>query len=238
MRHGALLHGDSRVTAWNRENGRHRLVTARGSLSARRVLVATNGFTRDGLSPAFAERLLPALSNIVTTRPLTAGEREAQGWRTDTPVYDSRRLLFYFRMLTDGRFMFGSRGGWDASALGAERMRGWATRRLAAMFPAWRGVEITHFWRGLICLSPRLTPHLGRLEDDPSVFHAVAYHGSGVAMASWSGRAIAREIAGRGGESPIPAVLRQPLGRFPLPGLRMWYLRAAYLADTLRDEVL
>ena len=104
------------------------------------------------------------------------------------------------------------------------------------MFPAWRDVAITHFWRGLICLSPRLTPHLGRLEGDPSVLYNLAYHGSGVAIATWSGRAMAREIAGRANRPLIPAVISQPLTRFPLPGLRLWYLRAAYFGCTLNDE--
>ncbi len=236
LRRGAKIHGESRVTGWSREGGRHRLVTPRGSLRARRVLVATNGFTRDDLNPALRGRLLPVLSNIVTTRPLTAEEHAAQGWCTDLPVYDSRKLLFYFRMLGDGRFLFGARGGSDASPAGARRMRAWMLRRLGEMFPAWKDVEVSHFWRGLICMSPRLTPHLGRLDGDASVFHSLAYHGSGVAMATWSGRAMAREIAGRANRSPIPAVMSQPLERFPLPGLRLWYLRAAYAGYALRDE--
>ncbi len=154
------------------------------------------------------------------------------------PVYDSRDLLFYFRMLRDGRFPLGARGGTDASPGGARRMRHWMMRRLGAMFPAWRGVETTHFWRGLICMSPTPTPHLGHLEDDPSVFYSLAYHGSGVAMAAWSGRAIAREIGGRAGRRALPAVMTRRLKRFPLPGLRLWYLRAAYAGYTLRDEYL
>ena len=42
-----------------------RLVTPRGSISARRVMVATNGYTSDRLHPALAGTFLPAFSNIV-----------------------------------------------------------------------------------------------------------------------------------------------------------------------------
>ena len=121
IRRGAVIHAESRVIGWTKERDRHRLVTPRGSLRARRVLVATNGFTRDDLNPAFRGCLLPALSNIVTTRPLTAQERARQGWRTEVPMYDSRSLLFYFRMLEDGRLSISacSRTGACCSALAA-----------------------------------------------------------------------------------------------------------------------
>ncbi|MCZ6894727.1 MAG: FAD-binding oxidoreductase, partial [Gammaproteobacteria bacterium] len=238
MARGVAINGYSYVTQWSKEGDRHRLITAAGSLRAKRVLVATNGFTRDGLHPAIEGRLLPVLSNIITTRPLSDEERADQGWRTEIPIVDSRNLLFYFRILKDGRFLLGARGGTDASPAGARRMHQWMIRRIGTMFPAWRKLEISHFWRGLICMAPGLTPHIGRLEDDPSVFYSLAYHGSGVAMASWSGRAIAREIGGRSGCPPLPVVVTRPLRRFPLPGLRLWYLRAAYAGYMLRDEYL
>ncbi len=55
-------------------------------------------------------------------------------------------------------------------------------------------------------------------------------------MVKHSSLTMAREIAGRANRSPIPAVMSQPLERFPLPGLRLWYLRAAYAGYALRDE--
>lgn len=240
LKHGATIHAGSRVLSWRREGGAHRLATARGTLRARRVVVATNGFTREGLDPSLDGRLLPALSNIIVTRPLTPAERDAQGWRTETPLYDTRNLLFYFRLLPDGRFLFGGRGGASASPAAEKGMREGLARRLGAMFPAWREIEVSHFWRGLVCLAPDLLPHLGTLPDDPTSFYALAYHGNGIAMGTWCGRALARLLAGeRGTEaSRIPAVIAQPLGRFPFPRLRLFYLRAAYLAYRLEDEWL
>ena len=55
-------------------------------------------------------------------------------------------------------------------------------------------------------------------------------------MASWSGRAVAGLAAG--GNEDLPAVVSQPLRRFPVPGLRMWYLRAAYATYRGKDAVL
>ena len=38
-------------------------------------------------------------------------------------AYDSRKLLHYFRLLPNGRFLFGGRGGTDASDAGGEAYR-------------------------------------------------------------------------------------------------------------------
>jgi glycine/D-amino acid oxidase-like deaminating enzyme len=238
LSHGARVHGHSRVTGWSRDGREHLLDTPGGRLRARRVILATNGFTPEALNPAFRGALLPVLSNIVTTRPLTAAEIAAQGLATRTPIFDTRNLLYYFRLLPDGRFLLGSRGGLSADPAAAAPMRRWMEGRLKAMFPAWAGVEISHYWRGLACLSADLVPHVGRLADDPSVAYALAYHGSGVATATWSGRAVAALVADGAAAAELPAVVTQPLKRFPLPGLRPLYLRLAYLGYRFRDEVM
>lgn len=239
VRRGARVHAHSPVEAWQAAGGRHLLSTPGGTLSARQVIVATNGYTPEDLHLGLAGSLLPALSNIVTTRPLSEAEQEAQGWRTTTMTYDSRNLLHYFRLLPDGSFLFGARGGVSAAPATIPAMRADLIRRLGRMFPAWKDVEITHFWRGFVCLARDLVPHVGRLPEDGSVIHAFAYHGNGVSMATWSGRAAAALAArSRPDGDIVPAVMAQPLKRFPLPGLRPLYLRAAYAGYWLRDEVL
>ncbi len=236
---GARIHADSPVIGWQREAGRHVLATPRGRVRAGRVIVATNGFTRDTLHPTLAGTLMPALSNILVTRPLSAAEIEAQGYSTETPVSDTRHLLYYVRLLPDRRFMFGARGGLDASPGALPRQRAWMERRLGQIYPAWRGVETKHFWRGLVCLSAALTPHIAALNDERTSFCALAYHGSGVAMASWSGRAVAAlSVGAKGAAEALPAVIATPPRRYRVPALRLMRLRLAYAGFRLEDEVL
>ncbi len=228
-RRGARLHGHSLVTAWHREGALHRLETAGGSVKARRVILATNGFQREGLKREFDGRMLPALSNIVVTRPLSDEERRAENFVTQSPIFNLRHLLFYYRMLPDGRLLFGTRGDSSGSEAAAADMRRWLERRLGEVFPAFRGAETTHFWRGLVSLTRDLTPAIGRSEEDASVFYAFGCHGNGVNTMPWAGRQLARLIQGADrDEDLLPAVLRGPAPRFPLPGLRKVYLRAAY----------
>ncbi len=238
-RHGAMVHGRSPVRAIEDAGAAGlRLVTPHGRVTAARVLIATNGYTRDGLHPGLAGRTLPALSSILVTRPLSADELAAQGWRSGDLAADTRRLLHYFRLLPDGRFLFGGRGGTRAGA-GAARMHRRLERAFRAMFPAWSGVPVTHRWNGFVCLALDLHPHLAELPGEPRLSCALAFHGAGVSTGTWTGRAAAARLAGRPRHyGPVPTFLQTPPPRFPLPDLRLWGLRAAYLHYGILDEWL
>lgn len=236
---GARVHPHSPVVHWQRQGQDHLLRTAKGAtLHAARVVVATNGFTTEGLDRRFDGVTLPVLSSILVTRPLTAAEQAAQGYTTRTPVADSRNLLFYIRLLADGRLLFGGRGGTDASLAGAERYYSYMQRRLGQMFPAWRDVPITHRWRGLVCLTADLIGRVGLFPDDPRTGYLLGCHGSGVAMSGHAARFLACRIAGRPFDGPFPRSFQTPPPRFPLPSLRLPALKAAYGWYRLKDEVL
>jgi len=244
-RHGAKLHPHSAVTAWTRDGkGGHRLTTAGGELRARRVVCATNGFYPEGLHSAFDRRLLPALSNIVVTRPLSQAELAAQGWRLDsfathTPVCNSRNLLFYYRLLPDRRLLFGARGDTTGRPEDGEKMRAWMERRLGEVFPAWRQVPTTHAWRGLVAVSRKFTPSVGRLAEDPSVWYGYGYHANGVNTAPWVGRLLAETIAGKADlKTAVPAVMAGQPAAIPRFLPRRWLLRGGYLCYRVADRFL
>ena len=236
-RHGAKLHPMSPVKHWRKDgDGKHLLTAPNGELRAKRVLLATNGFTPESLHPAFTARTMPVLSNIIVTRPLSAAELAAQSWHTDSPICNTRDLLFYYRMLPDKSFLLGARGDMTGSPADSARMQRWMTRRLGEVFPGWRDVPVKYFWRGLVCMSMKFAPSLGRLEEDPSVFYGYGYHANGVNTAPWAGRALARMIAGKQSAADIPAVLAGAPPRIPFASLRRWYLRAYCLKYRITDD--
>ncbi|MBP6011924.1 MAG: FAD-binding oxidoreductase [Alphaproteobacteria bacterium] len=234
-RRGAKLSAHARVTAWRRETGAHRLVTATGTLSAKRVIVACNGWLPEGLIPELHGRLMPVLSNIVTTRPLTDDELARQGWKTENPASNTRGHLAYLRLLPDKRLLFGGRGDTTGNPAGGIKMRTLLERRMAKLFPAFAGVEITHNWRGFIAATTRLTPALGELPNDRSVSYAFGCHGNGVAFMTWAGRELANRIAGTAGTLPAP--LNGLPDCFPLPALRLWELRVMLARAWMEDEL-
>lgn len=226
---GARLHPHSRITRWEQRDGKHHLYTEQGQLTAKRVIVATNGYTPEDVTPQISGRILPAMSSIIVTRPLTENEKVEQGWTSSTIAHDNRNLVHYFRLLPDNRFLFGGRGGTNSSDDTLPGIRQKLTTTFQKLFPAWHNAEITHFWRGFVCLAYDGVPYVGALDDNKTVWTAIAYHGNGVAMASWSGRALARMMLGKASTKEIPTVLTRRLAKFPLPMFRPLYLKGAYV---------
>lgn len=239
VRHGAVLHDNARVEGWRRDGEMHVLSTPKGEVRAGKVIVGTNGYTSEDLHPGLQGRLLPTLTNILVTRPLTDEEKAAQGWTATEIAFDTRKLLHYVRLLPDGRFLFGGRGGWDASPEGVAKRREIMIQQFRQMFPAWSDVEFTHFWNGFVCITYDRVVHLGYVDNDPTIIAGLAYHGSGVAAATWSGRLAARLAAGNADlNTAVPSVMRGDPPKFPFPWLRKTYLKGAYAFYGLKDEWL
>jgi glycine/D-amino acid oxidase-like deaminating enzyme len=239
-RRGAVLHPHSRVTNWVRQDGSHLLQTEDGRLRAERVIIAGNGFMPEYLHRGIADRPLPLQSQIVVTRPMSKDELRERGWHSENPTFNSRHMFFYYRILSDGRFMLGGRGNHIGDPAGAEQGFEGLKREIARMWPRLAELEYTHQWRGLVCFAMNLRPSIGRMPEDPSVYFGYGYHGNGVSNATWTGRALAQWLAGPDAGNEIlplhlPAIMRGRTPRFPLGSLRRQYLRAGLTYYRLRD---
>ena len=73
---GARIHGGSPALRLKREGGGWRVETPRGSVTAERVLIATNGYTGD-LWPGLKRSLIPVNSFQVATRPVGSSMKMA-----------------------------------------------------------------------------------------------------------------------------------------------------------------
>ncbi len=234
QRAGALLHDRSAVGDWSRDGKAHVLAIPGGRVRARQVVIAGNGYTGDRLHRGIAGRLLPVLSNIIVTRPLSSSERASVNWRTHLPISDSRNLLTFFRLLPDHRLLFGDVGGIEDSPESRTERRAWLERRLAEMFPPLARIETEYFWNGWVCVPFDMTPHVGTIEDG-TVHYALGYAGTGVALATYCGKLLAHRLAGDSSLAPGP-LLSLPLPRFPFPFLRRQYQRAMYAFHEFQDR--
>ena len=230
---GISIFAYSPVQRIQREGAEFLVQTPTGTVRAKKVIIATNGYSSDDIPQELGPRFLPLISSILVTRPITPDEQKAQGWTSDLMSYDSRKLLHYFRLMPDGRFLFGQRGALRATEAATEANKRKNRADFERMFPAWKSVQTTHFWSGLICTTLNRHPFIGPLQGQPGLFAALGYHGNGVTMASYAGRMLAEVVAGA--KPDLPAALHSPLWRFPMPGLRRNYLGLAFVGYRWKD---
>lgn len=234
-RNGAQLHDRSEVLEWVVRDGAHHLVTKGGSLNARRVIFATNGFLPEQLHRRFYARTLPVVSAIVVTRPLSQEERDAHLWQTPHPAINSRLVLNYFRLLPDNRFLFGGRGHTKGHEAGERQTYEGLVESMHRMLPEWADVDIEYRWHGLICYTRTLRPCIGRLDEDGSVYFGFGYHGNGVNTATWTGKQLADWI-GKGRAPALPEIVKGLGGKFRPASLRLKFLQLGIGLSTLLDR--
>ena len=112
------------------------------------------------------------------------------------------------------------------------------TIELHRQWPLWRDVEIDYHWHGLVCLTRRMTPCIGTLDDDPNVFFGFGYQGNGVNTATWAGKQIADWIGSGNKRVPdsLPVMVRGLSPRFPFASLRLKYLALALHWKRFQDR--
>ena len=230
------IYENSPVNTWRRAGRLHELLTPRGVVRAKKVVIATNGYTPDGLHPIVRGRLMNVLSNIVVTAPLSEGQLAATRWQTHKMVVDTRNLRSYFRLLEDNRIMFGARGGISDTAASRATMKAWLLTQLAKQFPVLApSAPIISGKAGWPSRETR-----GRISMWPTtaawpIGWAVRERGSPCRRTRancWP--TASRPNAGR----TCPALVGAPLPRYEIPALRKLYQRAAYSYFYLKDEFL
>jgi taurine dehydrogenase large subunit len=225
---GATVHGSSPVLGWSKSGGTHVLATPHGTMHAKTVVIATNGYTPEHLFPCLRDTTLPVLSHIIVTRPMTPREKRESGFATGHVLTDTRNLLYYWRRMPDDRILFGGRGLIADSPAGHGRQREFLLSELKRKLPALADIEVEHDWWGWVCLTADFLPHVHHAADDASVHYSIGYQGSGVAYGLHAGRLLADRVAGKDERPAIPFTAT-PLPRFPLAALRRTGQRAAYL---------
>ncbi|MFZ1727443.1 MAG: FAD-dependent oxidoreductase [Albidovulum sp.] len=231
---GARIYEQSPVTRIERDGqGGYVLQSGTGQLRAKKLIVATNGYSSDDLPDWMRARYLPAQSCVLVTRPLSEAEIAAQGWSSDHMAYDTRKLLHYFRLMPNRQFLFGMRGGIAATPAAHDALKAKIRRNFETIFPGWAGVETPHYWSGLVCLARGLTPYVGPIGDWQNAWAGFAWHGNGVLMGSYAGKLLAGLATGQG---HVPAVMAGEPQRFPLGDQRRHLLSMAYAWYGLLDR--
>lgn len=217
---GAQLISHCPVQQWHsRADGSQQLDTPQGRIIANKVILASNGYTPNHLHPSVHGRSLPVLSSVLVTRPLSAAERAAIGFSGEHLVMDTRALKYYFRLLPDGRLLFGGRGAIRGKDADKPHYAEHLLAALARTFPQLQALcseSPAYFWSGWVSVALDDYPHI--YSPAPNIFTSMGYCGAGVTFTQLAGARVAQLAMGE--QLPELPFYQSPLPRFPLPQLR------------------
>ena len=90
---GVRIFEQATIDGLNDTGNSYQLSCGKARISARKVVIATNGYSAENLPDWIGGRLMPVFSGILVTRPISDDEFAAQGWTSDLMAFDSRILL-------------------------------------------------------------------------------------------------------------------------------------------------
>jgi glycine/D-amino acid oxidase-like deaminating enzyme len=217
-----------------------RVVTPAGTLRARHVVRATEGYT-PGL-PGFGRAVAPVYSLMIATEPLPAAVWDEIGLAGRPTFGDLRHLIIYGQRTADGRFAFGGRGApyhlgssvrpsYDQVPAVFAALR----RTLGELFPVLGDVPVTHHWGGPLAIARDWCASVG-LDQSTGLAWAGGYVGDGVGTTNLAGRTLADLITGTQSElTRLPWVGHKSPDWEPEP-LRWLGLNAGLRVMSLADR--
>jgi glycine/D-amino acid oxidase-like deaminating enzyme len=210
---GVRIHEGTVVQRLDSRPGGIRLATARGSVTADRVVLAVNAWAAGW--PGFRTRVLAWGSYIVLTEPIP-DRLAALGWTGGEAIADSRFTISYFRTTRDGRIAFGA--GVGAAGFGGRIGPVFTDDRRAIervianfrhLFPMLADARIEDAWGGPIDITADRFPEIGSTHGG-WVLYAHGFAGNGVGPARLAGRILAARAVGS----------RDPVASLPIFGRR------------------
>lgn len=207
---GGTVHEHTAVMNWQTQGAGVRIETAGGGkVSARQLVLCANigiGEINTTFSQHLARRILPVGTWVIATAPLAASVAQTL-IPSNAAVCDNRVVLDYFRFSADHRLVFG--GG--CSYLGAATPQGFAAgllRGMAHVFPQLQNAQIDYAWGGVIDISMRRMPDLGR-DKSGRVIYAQGFSGSGVVATNAVAGIVSRALQGESADFALFGRIRQ-----------------------------
>ena len=184
-RAGAQIFENSAVKSVEKIGQEFLVKTALGQVTAPNVVHCVSSTGRS-VHKASGRALLPVATYVAVTEPL-----KQKSINTASAISDTRRAGDYYRLITDGRILWGGRITTQVSqpARLAERMKG----DMLATYPDLGNPRIDHAWAGLMGYAIHKMPLIGR--DAEGQWFGTAFGGHGLNTTAMAGLLLARAIA-------------------------------------------
>ncbi len=224
LERGVRIFEQSPITRIERANGRPQVHTARGRVTAGRVVLAINAWA--ARLPEYRPFVVVVASDVVATGRVPDRVAET-GWEPGLAVSDSRRLVNYYRTTDDGRIVFGKGGGtlaYNGKVGHVFNRRSPRESEVAAhlhrTYPALRDVPVEQSWRGPIDYAASGVPSFLAVGKTGDTFCAAGYSGNGVGPSYIGGLILASLALGRDDEWAACGLTRPPGVHLPGEPLR------------------
>ena len=231
---GVRLHEHSAVRSLRTRANGVTLDCAGGTLTAERVVLATNAALPE--LGALRHRVFPVAAHLMRTPPLPADALRRLGLDERTAVIENRRIFNYFRLTTDARLVFGGgrpfvpAHGATTSSAPTRRGRAALERELRRLFPDVPELSPERLWSGVMGFTIDNWPVLADV-GDARVVAAGAWCGHGLALSLGGGRTLAARLLGQGDPRNLePPWFRERAPLVP-PGPWLRPSLAAYIAS-------
>lgn len=205
--HSAAGQLNKTATGW-------RVDTAKGSVTAEKVVLATNAYTQDGWN-AVKQHYFPGHFFQVASEPLRSEAAESllperQG------CWDTRKVLSSIRKDRDGRLVLGSLGRGETKP--ESFIKAWANRIQRHYFPQLGSVTWETTWTGRIAFTPDHT--LRVFAPAEGILAITGYNGRGITTGTVAGKGLAHYLVEGSDEFlPLPIKPVEPITGIPLRSL-------------------
>ena len=208
---GALISIGARAKKLQQETGLWRVITNKGTLMARHVVLGTNAYT-DDLWPGLKYSFTKINYFQLATSPL--GDRIKHILPQQQGLWDTGKIMFSLRRDDSERLIIGSMGNVMGNQSGGVSHR-WAQKKLAHLFPKLGRVDFDEAWQGQIAMTPDHLPHIHKLADN--LYSPIGYNGRGITTGTVFGHALADLLTGDSEEKlPVPLLTMRRVGSAPV----------------------
>lgn len=197
-----------------------KVVTSNGTVSADKVILATDSYTHH-LLPQLLWRFIPLYDYIVVSDPLTPAQQASIGWSNRQGVTDGRTFFNYYRLTADNRILWGTSEAMyyppnrvEESCDHSEPHYHDLDVSFKRHFPQLTELQFPYRWGGPIASTTRLTPFFGTVNSG-KVIYGLGYTGHGIGSTRVAGKILAHMALAKESELlHLEMVKKKP---FPYP---------------------
>jgi glycine/D-amino acid oxidase-like deaminating enzyme len=194
LQKGGRIFARSPATGFERRNGKWVVTTAKGEISGRALVLATNAYTGElatSLAPNIAHEVMPILSWQMATQPLSDNVR-----KTVIPgrqaMSDTHGELYFARYDARNRLVTG--GAVIGPGNKAERIKARVTERLQRLWPQIGEISFDYVWNGYVGMTTDFLPRMHRL--GPDAYAWTGCNGRAVALSVALGDELSKAVSG------------------------------------------